>query len=284
MREIGDIGVYRWPVDRRISWSDMKQMTIILCLWGAACGGSSGSTPTGPSSPAPAAPTLTGISVEGAAALLTGTSAEYTVTATFSNQTTQTVTATWSAGGTDRATVSPTGSVSGQLHGSFTLTASYQGHSAAKTVNVVNNYDGSWSGVVIRMTCQLNGELGRRVTARLCPAGPSARYPMSFSVSQPPPYTDVTSELNLANVVLRARGTVASDGRLTLSGDTEYQQPDPVSQRSQVVRWSLMKWDTQISGPGLAVMAGRFDLNRTESLWEGSIYEEYTIEQMRRAR
>jgi hypothetical protein len=33
----------------------------------------------------------------------------------------------------------------------------------------------------------------------------------------------------------------------------------------------------------LAVMSGRFDRNRTESLWEGNIYEEFTIEQMRRA-
>ena len=106
---------------------------------------------------------------------------------------------------------------------------------------------------------------------------------MSFTVSQPPPFTEVTSELNLANLILNARGIVTSDGRLVLGGDTEFQEPDPVSRRPQIVRFSLLNWDTRVSGVTLAVMAGRFDRNRTESLWQGNVYEEYTIDQMRRA-
>jgi hypothetical protein len=226
---------------------------------------------------------LTGIAIQGAEALLTGTSVDYTVTASFSNQTTQTVTPTWSTSAANRATVSPTGHVTGQSHGAVTLTATFQGQSASKTVNVVNNYDGRWAGVVIRMTCQLNGELGRRITQRLCPFGPNERSPMSFTISQPPPFTEVTSQLNMANTLLNARGIVTSDGRLVLSGDTEFQLPDPVSQRPQIVRFTLLNWDTRVSGVTLAVMAGRFDRNRTESLWRGNVYEEYTIEQMRRA-
>ena len=257
---------------------------VVLCLAVTACGGSGGSsTPTGPSTPTPAPPTLTGITIDGPGALLTGTSADYTATASFSNQTTQTVTtATWS-GGTDRAAVSSTGRVTGQLHGSITLTASYQGQSATKTVNVVYNYDGRWTGVVVRLTCQLNGALGRRITQRLCPFGPNERMPMSFTVSQPAPFTAVTAELNLANTILNTRGTVSGDGKLLLSGDTEYQLPDPVSQRPEIVRYTILKWDTLVSGNTLAVMSGRFDRNRTESLWQGNVYEEFTIDQMRRA-
>lgn len=105
---------------------------------------------------------------------------------------------------------------------------------------------------------------------------------MSFTVSQPAPFTQVTAEINLANIILQARGTVSEDGRLLLGGDTEFQQPDPVSQRPQIVRFSILNWDTQVSGPTLGVMGGRFDQNRTESLWEGNVYEGYVIEQMRR--
>jgi hypothetical protein len=233
---------------------------------------------------APAAPSLTSLAINGPDAVLTNTGADYTATATFSNQTTQTVTATWTTGGTNRASVNAGGRVTGQAHGSFTLTASYQGTSASKTVNVVNNYDGRWSGVVRRLTCQLNGALGRRITQRLCPA--PALYPMAFTISQPAPsFTNVTVVINnpsWAGSILNASGTVSGDGRLTLGGVTEFQSLDPVSKRPQTVRYTVLKWDTLVSGVTLSVMSGRFDLNRTESLWQGNVYEEYEIDQMRR--
>ena len=202
-----------------------RSPSVMLCLVLTACGSSS--NPAEPSAPPASGPTLTGLTINGPGAVLTSTTADYTATASFSNQTTQAVTATWSAG-TDRATVSSTGRVTGQLHGSFTLTAAYQGQSAAKAVNVVSNYDGKWSGVVVRLTCQLNGALGQRITPQLCPAGPNERMPMSFTVSQPPPFTEVTAEINLANTILNARGTVSADGKLLLGGDTEYEVADPV--------------------------------------------------------
>lgn len=276
------------PVETRDAISDheggrMRIATlpvVVLCLAVTACSGSNGST--GPSSPAPAAPTLTGITISGPDALLTGTGGDYTVTASFSNQTTQGVTATWGASGTDRATVSAAGRVTGVAHGSFALTASYQGQTASKTVNIVNNYDGRWAGVVIRMTCLLNGDLGRRITQRLCPFGPNERMPMSFTVTQPAPFTEVTAEINLANIILNARGNISSDGRLLLAGDTDYQLPDPVSGRPEVVRFTVLNWNTLVSGFNLGVMSGGFDRNRTESLWQGNVYETYTFEQMRR--
>jgi hypothetical protein len=44
----------------------------------------------------------------------------------------------------------------------------------------------------------------------------------------------------------------------------------------------VLNWSTQVSGFNLAVMSGGFDRNRTESLWQGNVYENFTIEQMRR--
>jgi hypothetical protein len=109
---------------------------------------------------------VTSLTIDGPGALLTNTSADYIATANLSNETTQTVTATGrSESATNQASVSSTGRGTGQTHGSFTLAAAYQGVTASKTVNVVSNYDGTWTGVVVRLTCQLNGALGRRITA-----------------------------------------------------------------------------------------------------------------------
>jgi hypothetical protein len=251
----------------------------------SACGGSKSSPAAPTSTPPPqAAPTVTSLAIDGPGALLTNTSADYTATANFSNQTTQTVTATWrSESATSHASVSAAGRVTGQTHGSFTLAAAFQGVTASKSVNVVSNYDGRWMGVVVRMTCQLNGALGRRITQRLCPAGPNERMPMSFTISQPSPsFTQLTAVLNIANTILNVSGTVAADGRLVLGGDTEYQVPDPVSKRPETLRWTILKWDTRLAVPA-SLMSGRFDRNRTESLWQGNVYEEFQIEQMRRA-
>jgi hypothetical protein len=46
---------------------------------------------------------------------------------------------------------------------------------------------------------------------------------MSFTISEPPPFTEVISELNMANTILNARGIVTSDGRLGPGGVTELQ-------------------------------------------------------------
>ena len=127
---------------------------------------------------------------------------------------------------------------------------------------MVSNFEGPWSGVVVRRTCQLNGALGRRITPRLCPAGPNQRYPMSLTVSQPAPsFTQVTAVVNLANTILNASGTVSNDGQLLLGGDTEYVLPDPVSKRAEIVRYSLLKWNTRLVGFTLTLIGGRFDRN-----------------------
>ena len=125
----------------------MKRILIGLVLFvcivtaGPACGGSKGST-VAPTPVAPAPPTLTSITINGPDAILTRTEADYTVTASFSNQTTQTVTATWTGSPSGLGSVSSTGRVSALVHGSFTLTASYQGQSATKMVNMVSNFEG----------------------------------------------------------------------------------------------------------------------------------------------
>lgn len=84
-------------------------------------------------------------------------------------------------------------------------------------MNVVHNYDGRWAGVVVRMTCQLNGELGWRITQRLCPAGQTSE-PMSFTVVQPAPFNHRIPDTGSGNVY--EEYTIEQMRRaLTLSGN-----------------------------------------------------------------
>ena len=58
----------------------------------------------------------------------------------------------------------PVDSVTGLAHGSITLTAAYRGATTSKTVDVVNDYGGEWTGTAVIRQCALSGDLeaGRR--------------------------------------------------------------------------------------------------------------------------
>ena len=84
--------------------------------------------------------------IAGPDAVLTGLSASYSVTATLSDGITGTVRPAWTSSNAEVASVDSGGRVEGRGHGSTNLTASYQGRSVSKTVQVVNNYGGTWEG------------------------------------------------------------------------------------------------------------------------------------------
>ena len=112
-----------------------------LVAVGAGC---SGKSPAGPSQST--APTITGLAIIGADAVLTSLSANYTVTATLTDGTTRSVTPAWTSSNPGVASVDGGGRLEGRIHGSTTLTATYEGRSASRNVQVVNNYSGTWDG------------------------------------------------------------------------------------------------------------------------------------------
>ena len=81
--------------------------------------------------------------ISGIDAVLTGVSTTYTVTATLSDGTTRAVSPTWTSSNTDVASVDSSGRLEGRAHGTTTLTATHDGISATKSVQVVNNYRGT---------------------------------------------------------------------------------------------------------------------------------------------
>jgi hypothetical protein len=116
--------------------------------------GCGGKTPTGASgSP------VSGLVITGVDAVLTGVSASYTATATLANGMTGTVTPAWSSSNPGVASVDSAGRLEGRAHGSTSLTATYEGRSVSRTVQVVNNYGGTWEGTYVVRACTDTGDL-----------------------------------------------------------------------------------------------------------------------------
>src|SRR5262245_37986091 len=130
-----------------------RQYVALLAIAGGlvvvtACGKDSPSSPSTPPAPAtPPTPTVSSLTVTGLDAVRTGFFSDYTATAAMSDGSSQTVTSsvTWSTADPAVATITPAGRLSGQTHGSTTLTATYQSRTAVKAINIVNNYGGTWT-------------------------------------------------------------------------------------------------------------------------------------------
>ena len=111
--------------------------------------------PTSPSPP----PAAIGLTITGPGAIRTGLPTAYTVTVTLSDGRTEPAQSAWTSSDPDVAAVDAGGSVTGRAHGSITLTAVYRGVTASMTVDVVNDYEGEWTGTAVIRQCALSGDL-----------------------------------------------------------------------------------------------------------------------------
>jgi len=188
-------------------------LTIVaVSVLAAACDGKS---PAAPSRPA----FSNLLSISGADAVLTGSSSNYTATATLSDGTTRSVTPTWSSSNGDVANVDNAGRLDGRAHGLTTLTATHEGISATRSVQVVNDYRGTWNGSFVVNGCD-------------APPGVCSSYEIDFwdfpiqleVVQTGKDLSEISAMFFLPSFFqLRANlsGTVTSDGRLNLAGSSE---------------------------------------------------------------
>jgi len=231
------------------------------------------SNPSGPT-PAPGELTITGPD-----AVLTGVATSYTATASFSDGTTRTVTATWTTDNIQGAVVDAGGRLEGRAHGSTVLTASFVGRQASRTVQVVNNYSGSWSGLYVVRVCDKSGQHDRDggcrgvvgseavVSLRLTQTGGTMR--------------EVGGSLELGGVGFGGgpvRGVVTADGRLNLDG--RYDLPDFYGY-GVCCSLEIAGWDTRLGGPD--AMTGRWTERFIFLPWTGSSYIESEIVALTRA-
>ena len=231
-------------------------VAVVLLI--ALAGGCQGKNPAAPSQPA--GQTVTGLVINGVDAVLTGSVTSYTVTATSSDGTTRTVTPAWTSSDPGVGTVDSTGRLDGRAHGSTILTASYLGREATKTVQVVNNYAGTWNGQYVIRACADSGDLHFR-DGGWCQSRVRVgtiwhiRLVLSQSGSN---LSEIAGTLDLGDVGAgdNISGVVTADGRLSLTGSLDVLDYYGESLLGTV---QIQTWDTNLGSPG--VMTGRWSQN-----------------------
>ena len=200
-----------------------------------------------PIAPSQPGPVITGLTITGPDALLTGLSATYAVTATMTDGTTRAVVPIWTSSNPGVARVDGSGRLESRSHGSMILTASSGGQSASRTVQVVNNYAGSWTGRFVIRGCTDTGELTDH-DGGFCLAGPgrlgSTGWINLTLVQRGSTLSEITG--TIGNYREPISGTVTTDGRLSLSGTVTERDSD--DRYFTIATHSLAAWDTKLNG------------------------------------
>ncbi len=265
---------------------DVVKLALAVLL-GALATGCKDKNPAGPSPPA--APAVTDLVITGVDAVLTGVSTTYTATATFSDGTTRAAMPTWTSNNTDVGSVDSAGRLEGHTHGSTSLMASYEGLTASKTIHVVNNYEGNWTGTYVIRACDdsgiyKDGVFGGTLTdVPWCQAFDrlGSVHSIMLALSQTGSnrseirarMPEIDSQGCYLSVCVRRytgniTGVVTTDGRLNLGGTLrvlDWWEGEPAIETLHIVAWY-----TNLNGSG--VMAGRWSQNRVAVIGVGNVY------------
>lgn len=225
--------------------------TRLLAVLGlaAVANGCGGKTPAAPSQPAT---TVSGLAITGADAILTGLSIGYTAKATFADGSTRTIAPVWTSSNPAAASVDSMGGLTGRNHGTTTLTATYEGRSASKTVQVVNNYAGTWEGRFVIKACTDTGDLTDH-DGGWCLAGPGrvgTVYPITMTLVQGgKDLNEITRTFGYSRDTIS--GEVTADGRLVLAGTLPERDFDYAEVVIGIVQFSA--WDTSLDTAGAMI-------------------------------
>jgi hypothetical protein len=273
--EVGSLGDDEMPI---------LKLASVLMIAALATGCGDEPNPVGPNSPA--APTVASLVISGPDYVLTGSTTAYTATATLSDGSTRTVTPTWTSSAVNVGIIDNAGRLDGRAHGATMLTVAHDGGSASKTVQVVNNYGGSWSGRYIIRACNDSGiftdGIGTDVPWCQGRTGIGKQTLLTpFTVVQTGTnYSEIRATFDQACDAFFGSGTISggvtADGRLHLEGTLKlldwYCDPDMDLQ--------ISGWDTNLEGAGS--MTGRWTQDLTIIGREGSAHEEVELVTMSR--
>lgn len=235
-----------------------------------ACGGKSTTAPTPVT---PVAPTLTSLTITGLEAVRSNFFTTYTATAGLSNGTSQDVTSTttWTSTNPNIGSMTPAtpGRLDANAHGTIVITAAYQGRSSTKTVNVVQNFGGQWSGVSIVRACDQSGAFR---DIRWCQGYGLVGSQVGFSLGLAQGGTDrsqITGNVNVGSITGPITGTVTADGRLNLGGTYTF------TNNGVSVQMTIGGWNTSASAGDR--MTGTWSQNLTVPGFSGNAYEQHEI-------
>jgi len=230
-----------------------RALLLVVVLQAAACGGSSSpSTPT----PAPAtAVTTASVAINPATDLvkILGTEA-FTATATMSDGSSKSVAGTWATDAPAIATIDSAGKVTGVAPGQAAITVTYDGAKATRTIRVVPDYQGNWTGEYTVLTCQDSGDFSKEDWCKAALEDGVVRVTMALTQTR-----DVVSGTWTHDVMSgTAQGTIEADGTLPLAG-TGTMDRIPMA----IAGWRARSTDNKSQ-------AGKFTMNFTSTVWSGS--------------
>jgi len=182
----------------------------------------------------------------------------------------QSVTATWASSNPDVASVASNGDVTALVNGTTTITATYQGRTASKTVRAVSNFGGTWSGTYRIAKCDQSAAFAGWCTGI---GGVGAVLPLALSLSQGGTSRDqITGTISLGSITGNTSGNVTGDGRLNIGGTFT----NAISGTVFVV--TIGGWDTRLSGA--SGMSGGWSQNVRANGFSGNAYQENTLVSM----
>jgi hypothetical protein len=247
-----------------------------------ACGESTSSrAPTAPSS---TAPSVTGLTIAGPDAVRTGFASGYTVSVSLSDGSSKlSASASCTSSDPSVASIEAPCRLTGNKHGSATLTVSSQGRTTSKTVNVVNNYGGSWEGDYQVATCDDAGILSGwcavyDMDGHLADGGGSFSLILTQSGSGQDQISGTISLRNInGNERATVSGNVTNDGRLLLSGSNIISTDSGVRFQFIIGGWSTIVEANTRLGVALAQMSGGWDFSLVAIGANGHTFERQII-------
>ncbi len=184
---------------------------MFLLLGLVSCGGGEEGPPnTGPS------PTVTGLSITSSTDLLKINQSEtFTVTATMSNGSTTAVTASWRSENPTVATVDANGRVTGIGSGETAISAESNGVRATpRTIRVLPDYQGRWSGDWRIAGCTTDGDWARTDICRDVPVDSLLNLALVLTQDR----DNASGNVTLDDLTGPAQGPIRPGGHLNLAG------------------------------------------------------------------
>jgi hypothetical protein len=240
----------------------MKRLTVLLFI--ALVGGLFVIAACGKSDSAPS-PTVSNLSLSPATdwVKIKGTE-HFSVTALYSTGASESVSPAWTSNNTGVATVDSAGLVTGVAAGQATVVATYQSKTAMRDIRVIPDYAGRWAGSWSVTSCATTGAL----PASWCNSVQGASLPATLQVLQTKDQVSAAWTLQESNGT--AQGSIAGDGKLTLSGSS-LQSGVTI----EIVSWQTVTTDNQ-------QMTGTFTLKWTPTGVNGSAQTVVVLQNFRK--
>jgi len=227
---------------------------LMAALFGlSACGG--GRSPSAPTpSPTPAVTTVS-VSINPSTDLLKLQGTEsFTATAALSDGSSKSVSGTWASDASAIASIDSSGKLTANAAGQATITVTYDGVKATRSVRVVPDYQGSWTGDYRVLSCQDSGDFAREEWCESALEDGVIRVTMALTQAR-----DAVSGTWAHDVMTgAAQGTIEADGTLPLAG-TGALEGMPMA----ITGWRSRSTDNKSQ-------TGKFTLAFTSTVWSGS--------------